>query len=242
MQAVLNSSPTIRGRPSQSSSKNPSTSRRTLPVEIRRMEFPMVNTLIEHLAGQLPLLAKAALNMPIAAILGVALAFRPRRRGTPSRDLEVIHTQILLAVVGALVMLVIGESLARAFGIVGAAGLVRYRAVIKDPKDAGVMLAALGLGLAAGGGSYLLAGFATLFLLLVLWLVESHSPKAQVIYRLKIATREPFELRPKIEAIFRSHNVPFQLRDMSDEEIEYDTQVAIDMPTEVVANDLKKLA
>jgi len=33
--------------------------------------------------------------------------------------LEVIHTQIILAVVGALLMLVIGESLARACGIVG---------------------------------------------------------------------------------------------------------------------------
>src|SRR5262249_43276118 len=215
MQAVLNSSPTIRGRPSQSSSKNPSTSRRTLPVEIRRMEFPMVNTLIEHVAGQLPLLAKAALNMPIAAILGVALAFRPRRRGTPSRDLEVIHTQILLAIVGALVMLVIGESLARAFGIVGAAGLVRYRAVIKDPKDAGVMLAALGLGLAAGVGLYLLAIFATIFLLIVLWVIESHTPKAEVLYRLKFSTKEPFTLRLKIEDILRNYHVPFQLRDIS---------------------------
>ena len=34
-------------------------------------------------------------------------------------------------------MLVVGSSLARAFGIVGAAGLVRYRAKIDDPKDAG---------------------------------------------------------------------------------------------------------
>ena len=37
-------------------------------------------------------------------------------------------------------MLVVGTNLARAFGVVGAAGLVRYRAKIEDPKDAGVML------------------------------------------------------------------------------------------------------
>jgi hypothetical protein len=39
----------------------------------------------------------------------------------------VIQTQIVLAVVGACVMLIVGASLARAFGIVGAANLIRYR-------------------------------------------------------------------------------------------------------------------
>ena len=88
------------------------------------------------LSHELPLLARAAVSLPVAAVLCAALAFRPRRYGTPKRDPEVIHTQVILGVVGAVVMLVIGESLARAFGIVGAAGLVRYRAKIEDPKDA----------------------------------------------------------------------------------------------------------
>ena len=45
-----------------------------------------------------------------------------------------IETQIVLAVVGALVMLVVGASLAHAFGIVGIASLIRYRSKINDPK------------------------------------------------------------------------------------------------------------
>src|SRR5262245_30356387 len=73
-------------------------------------------------------LLKAVISLPVAAVLGAVLAFRPRRRGTPARTPMVIHTQILLALVGAIVMLVVGSSLARAFGIVGAASLVRYRA------------------------------------------------------------------------------------------------------------------
>ena len=58
-----------------------------------------------------------------------------------------MQTQIILAIIGALVMIVVGTSLARAFGVVGAAGLVRYRAKIDDPKDAGVMLTTLAVGL-----------------------------------------------------------------------------------------------
>ena len=96
-----------------------------------------------------------------AAVCGAArapsLALRPRRRGTPVRQPAVVQTQIVLAVVGALIMLVVGASLARAFGIVGAANLIRYRSKIDDPKDAVVMLCALSVGLAAGVGLYGLA-------------------------------------------------------------------------------------
>jgi hypothetical protein len=89
---------------------------------------------------------EAMVRLPLAAVLGAVLAMRPRRAGTPPRRPAVVQTQIILAVVGALVMIVVGASLARAFGIVGIASLIRYRAKIEDPKDAGVMLAALGVG------------------------------------------------------------------------------------------------
>ncbi len=83
-----------------------------------------------------------------------------------------VQTQIVLAVVAALIMLVIGASLARAFGIVGAANLIRYRSKIDDPKDAVVMLCALAVGLASGVGLYALAGVGTLFITACLWVIE----------------------------------------------------------------------
>lgn len=201
----------------------------------------MLSETVTMLTKQLPLLGKAAVSLPIAALLGAALAFRPRRTGTPQRDLEVIHTQIILGVVGALIMLVIGESLARAFGIVGAAGLIRYRASIHDPKDAGVMLATLGLGLASGVGLYLLAVAGALFLLLVLWIIESHPPKPRLRYRLKVACREPVRLQPKIEAVLRRYHVPYELSDYTDDEIEYDIQLPIDQLPDRISIELEKL-
>src|SRR5262245_15957505 len=68
---------------------------------------------------------EAIVRLPLAAALGAVLAMRPRRAGTPPRRPAVVQTQIILAVVGALVMIVVGASLARAFGVVGIAGLVR---------------------------------------------------------------------------------------------------------------------
>jgi hypothetical protein len=42
-------------------------------------------------------LGHAAVRLPIAALLGTALALRPRRAGSPRRDAAVIETQIVLA-------------------------------------------------------------------------------------------------------------------------------------------------
>ena len=119
---------------------------------------------------------RALVRLPLAAALGAALALRPKRRGTPPRQIAVVQTQIVLAGVGAVIMLIVGSSLARAFGIVGAANLIRYRSKIDDPKDAVVMLCALAVGLASGVGLYLLAGIATAFLLGLLWVIESFQP------------------------------------------------------------------
>ena len=116
-------------------------------------------------------------------------------RHAAKRQPPVIQTQIILAIVGAVVMLVVGASLARAFGIVGAAGLVRYRAKIEDPKDAGVMLSTLAVGLAAGVGCCMLALFATVFIVAVLWIIESFEPKATQAFALKIKAKDPAALK-----------------------------------------------
>ncbi len=99
-------------------------------------------------------------------------------------------------------MLVVGASLARAFGIVGAANLIRYRSKIEDPKDAVVMLCALAVGLAAGVGLYALSTFSTVFLVAALWVIESFEPKTGKAFDLKVKIGDKTdELRPQIEAV-----------------------------------------
>lgn len=147
--------------------------------------------------AQLDSLWHAAARLPTAAFLSAVLAFRPRRRGTPKREAPVVQTQIVLALVGAMVMLVVGASLARAFGIVGAAGLIRYRAKISDPKDAGVMLSTLAIGLASGVGLYLFATFATVFVLAILLAIESIDPEHYSLFADHLVTAPPASRAPK---------------------------------------------
>ena len=182
------------------------------------------------------MIVRALIALPLATAMGALLAFRPRRRGTPPRSAPVIQTQIILSVVGAVVMLVVGASVARAFGIVGAANLVRYRAKIDDPKDAVVMLATLALGLACGVELYGLAAFATVFILAVLWIVESFEPEQRKKFELKITGSDPTALRGDIEAILRSYQIQYEMRSAGPKELCYETELPFDVRTDRVSN------
>jgi uncharacterized membrane protein YhiD involved in acid resistance len=185
---------------------------------------------------------EAAVRLPLAAALGAALALRPRRRGTPARSMSVIETQIVLAVVGALIMLVVGASLARAFGIVGAANLIRYRAKIDDPKDAVVMLAALAVGLASGVGLYLLATFGTIFVGVVLWIIESFEPQVRKKFELHLRSKGGMpELRPKIESVLGRFHVKQELRASAEDHLTYEVSTPEDTRLDRVSQALTGL-
>jgi uncharacterized membrane protein YhiD involved in acid resistance len=140
------------------------------------------------------------------------------------------------------VMLVVGSSLARAFGIVGAAGLVRYRAKIEDPKDAGVMLSTLAIGLASGVGLWLLASFTTVFILVVLWVVESFEPKASQLFSLTVKAKDLATLKPLLEKLLARRRVEYELRTSTPSEISYDVHYPIDQKTDRLSEEILELA
>jgi uncharacterized membrane protein YhiD involved in acid resistance len=150
----------------------------------------------------------------------------------------VVQTQIILAIIGALVMIVVGTSLARAFGVVGAAGLVRYRAKIDDPKDAGVMLTTLAMGLGCGVGVYGLAVFATIFLVGVLWIIESFEPRARKEFILEVRSKEAVKLQPNVEALLRRRRVKYELRESQPEEFSFLVQMPMDMKTDGISAEI----
>lgn len=66
-------------------------------------------------------------------------------------------TLVLLSLLMAIVMMVIGGSAARAFGLVGALSIVRFRAVVDDTADTAFVIFAVTLGMAIGTGYLVLA-------------------------------------------------------------------------------------
>lgn len=79
-------------------------------------------------------------------------------RGRPNQDATSLPTTlVLLSVLIALVTMVIGNSVARAFGLVGALSIVRFRTVVEDTRDTAFVIFAVVVGMASGAGYMLLA-------------------------------------------------------------------------------------
>lgn len=171
--------------------------------------------------------AQIVLRLLFAVILSGILAFRPRA-DVPlfRRSLFVSQTQILLAVVAAALMMVVGDSAARAFAIFAAASLVRFRTNIRDPKEITVLLISLALGLSAGVGRWELGIALCLFALALLWLLEFN--EKEMIFRsmeLTIKTTNTDRTHEVLQKIFRRRKLDAEVREIDppDPEKEGDT-------------------
>jgi len=194
------------------------------------------------LLHQLVSFKHALVVLPIAALLGGALGvIRPIRRVLVRRSSHVIQTQVLMAIVGAAIMIIVADSLARAFAIAGAAGLVRYRAQIDDPKEAGVLLVSLAVGLASGAGLFAVAAALCVFVILVLWVLQSLEPPDRAQFDLVIASKQSLKIRQQVEHAFRGKGIHYQLWGSSPDELRYEVSVPFDQNIKKLSKIIKRL-
>ncbi|HEV7902236.1 MAG TPA: DUF4956 domain-containing protein [Pyrinomonadaceae bacterium] len=163
------------------------------------------------------LVPRIIIRLALAALLVAALAFRPRRRGVAvlQRNPYVAQTQILLAVVASALMMIVGDSAARAFGIFAAASLVRFRTNIRDPKEITVLLISLAIGLATGVGRWELALTLAIFVFPLLWVLE-HYAYNQVMRAMQVTvkTRDLLQTQATLINIFRRRGFAAEIRQL----------------------------
>jgi hypothetical protein len=104
------------------------------------------------------------LNMSLAFVLGMLISFiyKTTHKGL-SYSQSFMLTLVFVTIIVSLVMMVIGNSLARAFALVGALSIIRFRTVVKDTKDTAYVFLCLAAGMAAGTSSYFLAVAGSVF-------------------------------------------------------------------------------
>ncbi|HEX6182548.1 MAG TPA: DUF4956 domain-containing protein [Pyrinomonadaceae bacterium] len=158
--------------------------------------------------------ATVTVRLALAALLSAMLAFRPRRLSRAvKRNPYVAQTQILLAVVASALMMIVGDSAARAFGIFATVSLVRFRTNIKDPKEITVLLLALAIGLATGVGRWELGLILTLFVLVLLWGLE-YREQEQVTraMELTVKTRNVGTTQDALLQLFKRYKFSAEMR------------------------------
>lgn len=117
--------------------------------------------------------ATRILELVAAALIGFAVTAVHHRVGeSRAFHASIEQAQVLLCVSGAMMMIIIGDSLARAFGMVGAAGIIRFRTPVEDPRDVTILFLLMGLGMASGIGALPVAGLGMLFLCTVIVVLD----------------------------------------------------------------------
>jgi anti-anti-sigma factor len=156
----------------------------------------------------LKLLAAAAIGQLVTSI------HQPSPRERPlARSME--QAQTLLCVSGAMMMIIIGNNLARAFGIAGAASIIRFRTPVDDPKDVTILFLLMALGMAAGLGSFAVAGLGTAFLCVALLTIGRFASQTTRVMSVEILARGRQFPTSHVEGVFARNQIVFEPREIS---------------------------
>jgi hypothetical protein len=157
----------------------------------------------------------APVRLGAAAAVGLAVTGVQRSAARNAPASAVHHAQVLLCVSGALMMVLISDSLARAFGIAGAASLVRFRTPVDDPRDAAVMFLLIGLGMACGLGAFALAASGAVMIGAFLVGLARVNRAATRSLRLEIVAAGAVVPAAHVERVCARHGITLDLREMT---------------------------
>ncbi|TCI70187.1 MULTISPECIES: DUF4956 domain-containing protein [unclassified Exiguobacterium] len=112
----------------------------------------------------------------LSFILTLCIAYLYKKTHTGARySQSFVQTIIIMGVTVSVVMIVIGNNVAVAFGLVGAFSIIRFRSAMSDPKDIAFIFFGMAAGISCGLGFYILAILFTISLsviILVLYLFD----------------------------------------------------------------------
>lgn len=195
--------------------------------------------LFDALNGQNELiLPQVFVSLCASFVLGLVLAaiYRWTHQGF-SYAKSYIHTIVLSSLATTIMVMAIGNNMARGLGILGAMAFIRFRTPIRDPRDIIFLFAALALGISAGAQVYDIAIIGTLFFGGAAFFL-AHSPFAsrrEFEGLLRFILPSDSDLDGEIDQIFRNFTRSADLLAARDaiqgEAVEYTYQVQLIDPS-----------
>lgn len=128
-----------------------------------------------------------ALSLAFFLSLAVAYFYRETHRGL-SYSTSFVHTMILMSVTISIIMLIIGSNIARAFALVGALSIIRFRNAVKESRDVAFIFITMAIGMATGTGFHMAALIFTLSICAMVY----------VLYRFDIGSASGSEVLLKV--------------------------------------------
>ena len=156
-------------------------------------------------------------NLLVALVCGIiiALVYRFIYKG-PSYSATYVNSLVLLTLITSVVILVIGNNLARAFGLVGAMSIIRFRTAVRDVQDIVFIFFALSIGMAAGVGLHViaLAGTVMISIIAIVLVTFNFGAPRKREYLLQVSYLSSPDNEKEIERILKTHCRKFRLVNM----------------------------
>ena len=152
---------------------------------------------IQDLSGEFSVM-DVVLVMVLSFVLSAFIGwiYKITHRGT-SYTQSFVFTLVLNGMVVALVMMIVGSNIARAFSLVGALSIIRFRNAVKETRDVGFIFFTMAIGMAIGTRFYLLGVIAAIVISLVILLMTRFNWYAREmssqILRIQIPNGAPFD-------------------------------------------------
>ena len=157
-------------------------------------------------------LLRIATSLLLGFIVAAIYSFtRPRHDSTGTKG--ILATIVLLAILLAMVVLAVGNSVSRAFTLAGVLAIVRFRTVVEDTRDAAFVICAVVVGMAAGVGYLNVAMIGLPFVALAAYLTQNHQVRkisAASILKLKFDAKLP--LQQPIDALMQRYAEHYMVR------------------------------
>ncbi|SNT64632.1 protein of unknown function [Asanoa hainanensis] len=155
-----------------------------------------------------------AISLSLSFVLSVLIGwvYRFTHRNI-SYSQSYVQTLVILGMLIALIMLVVGSNIARAFALVGALSVVRFRNAIKETRDVGFIFLVMGVGMAAGTRFYTLAIVAAVAISLVILVMYRFNWFASNIQRQVVKVQVPpdGDYVAHIQDVLIAHTSEFEL-------------------------------
>ena len=174
----------------------------------------VLTTMFAQPPGASVSLSDFILRLLVAWLCGQAVGwFYARSHGVLSYSQNFVQSLVMLAMVISVIMCVVGDSLARAFGLAAALAIVRFRTPVKDARDTTFLFLAVAIGMAAGAGQLVLAVAATIFIgfasIYLNWTGYGTRSKAEGLLRFRFEGDEA--LREVVQKLLAQHTRGFEL-------------------------------
>ncbi|GAA2657545.1 DUF4956 domain-containing protein [Paractinoplanes durhamensis] len=158
-----------------------------------------------------------AIAMLLSFVLsaGIAWVYRFTHRNV-SYSQSYVQTLVILGMLISLIMLVVGSNIARAFALVGALSVVRFRNAIKETRDVGFIFLVMGVGMATGTRFYTLAIVAAVVISLVIVVMFRFNWFASNVQRQVVKVQVPPDgnYTDNIQDVLIAHTSEFELISM----------------------------